>query len=347
MSLIEHVDAALALATLPGERLMVAVSGGSDSIGLLASLMPAAASRLVVGHVDHAVRKASAAGATFVASLAEDHDLPFALSTLPAAGPASETTLRRLRWEALTDLARRHGCAWVLAAHHADDAFETALLHLLRGHRGARALAGPPTARALAPGIGLLRPVLHGIAPPSRADLAEARRAAGWPHIEDSSNQDTSIPRNRVRALLAEDRAPLDRTRLLGVRQVARAQLQQDLSRAVAALTADLSIHGRGAALGPRAIAALCGSPGVAVETLRLLGGCLAHPTALIARRTILERLADGAGRSRGELILPGHPREVRLALGRDQWSLPEEGLAPGDRAARVLASLGRTSLHL
>jgi tRNA(Ile)-lysidine synthase len=107
-----------------------------------------------------------------------------------------ETAGREARLEAFARWARRGGCAAVLTAHHRDDQVETVIAHMLRG-AGERGLGGMPARRRLDPSVAaeLWRPCLAM----SRAELAAYRRAAGLPHREDSTNQDESATRNRLR----------------------------------------------------------------------------------------------------------------------------------------------------
>ena len=333
---------------LPAEALLLlGVSGGSDSVGLLGALAPWCAGRLSVAYVDHGLRAAADDDARLVERLAARFALPFrrlqAHPTSRAPG-RSETAARARRLAALSAEACRGGQAAVLLAHHLDDACETVLLHLTRGHRGLRALAGVPTLRPMAPGVLLLRPLLHGPAPPGRDALASFRRAAGLPCAEDETNADLAIPRNALRALLARRRAPLNRDTLARVRWSARWRLEAMVGRAARLLERDLVGCGHGSLLRRSAWEALRHEPGLAAEALRLLGASLAAPRRLTIRASLLDRWRT---QSRGSLLMPATPRPLRAELGNEGLGFPDEPLAPGEPAARTLAALAATPLHL
>ncbi len=185
---------------LPGRRVVVALSGGADSVALLHLLAdPGLALELEAAHVHHGVRGAEADGdAAFCAELCLSLGVPFHLLRLeaqPSPAEGREAAWRTARYRTLGELTDRLGAAAVATAHHRDDVAEGVLLQLLRG-AGVRALAGIAEARA-----GVIRPLL----PWRRAEL-EAwldERGIGW--REDSSNHDPTHLRNRVRhAVLPE-----------------------------------------------------------------------------------------------------------------------------------------------
>jgi tRNA(Ile)-lysidine synthase len=188
----------------PGDRCLVAVSGGPDSVALLdllGALAPRLGVALVVGHVDHGTRgEEGRRAAALVARLAAATGLEYREARLPAAGcPPAEAALRRARYEALARLAREAGCGVVAVAHHREDQAETVLLRLLRG-AGPRGLAGMAPARALphpeggAP-LRLVRPLLDV----PRADLARRVAERGLPTQADPTNADRRYARNALR----------------------------------------------------------------------------------------------------------------------------------------------------
>jgi tRNA(Ile)-lysidine synthase len=172
----------------PGEAVVVAVSGGMDSVGLLELLV---ASRgvhrgaLSVRTIDHGQRSRSADDAAFVAELAARHGLPCEVARLALPPGASEAAMRRARYAAL-----EAGAVDVVAlAHHREDQAETALLGWLRGS-GTRGMAG------MAWRVGRrVRPLLATPRADVRAWLVA--RGVGW--REDPSNDDPRFLRNRVR----------------------------------------------------------------------------------------------------------------------------------------------------
>ncbi len=190
-------DPAVVAALADEPAVAVAVSGGADSVALLAALSatPALAPRLVVLHFDHAVRGAeSAADAAFVARLAEALGLPCEVGARDAAGVASETELRAARHAWLAAAMARRGIRALCLGHHADDRAETLLLRLARG-AGPEGLAAPRAAQPFRDGTRRLRPLLRH----RREALRDALAAAGVPWREDATNARPGAPRNRVR----------------------------------------------------------------------------------------------------------------------------------------------------
>jgi len=185
-------------ATFPGllgQRVLVALSGGPDSVALLHLLRePELGLRLEAAHVHHGTRGREAdEDAAFCARLCRDLDVPCHLVNLPASvslEPGREAAWREARYRLLRELARERELAAVATAHHSDDVAEGVVVQLLRGG-GPRALAGIAAATA----EGVIRPLL----PWSRAAIEGwlVERGIGW--REDSSNRDPSHLRNLVR----------------------------------------------------------------------------------------------------------------------------------------------------
>jgi tRNA(Ile)-lysidine synthase len=226
-----------------GERVLVACSGGPDSIALTAALH-ATASRmrltLFSAFVDHGTRASSWQDECVVLELAARHSI--ALDVLPlAARTKSEERLRALRYAALARAAKARGCTVVATAHHAEDQSETVLLALLRG-AGPHGLGGMQSRRPLEPGVDLARPII-GV---SSEALREYCHAKSLPYAIDPTNSDRALRRNAVRDALAAlrplfpglDRAvaraaelvseELDATRRAELRRSIRAQLAAD-----------------------------------------------------------------------------------------------------------------------
>ncbi|MGE4158679.1 MAG: tRNA lysidine(34) synthetase TilS [Planctomycetota bacterium] len=173
----------------PGERVLVAVSGGRDSMGLLEWLHRAGTWELVVAHVDHHMRPESPEEALWVSSEAAKRGLPF-VGLSAGLVPRGETQARQERYRLLAECAKDRGSSYVAVAHHKRDQLETRLLNILRGTSPA-GLAGMRAQRELVPGVILIRPALD--AEPAR--LHEA--APQW--REDSSNALGSSPRHILR----------------------------------------------------------------------------------------------------------------------------------------------------
>jgi len=352
---------ACARAALPAdERLLLAVSGGSDSVALLAAARaaPELAGRIAVVHVHHGLRPAADADAGHVRALATACGLACrVVEARPAPGDSgrSETAARRRRLAALEAAARDAGAGAVLLAHHRDDEDETVLLRLLRGHRGSRSLAGVPTLRAWPGGVRLVRPFLWGAARPGRRELAALREAAGLRHVEDETNRDERVPRNAVRAALASG-GPELAARVTAARAAARAALGRAVAEAASALMTGLRPEGLGAALDRDALTAGAGAVGAPggraaderfAETLRLLGACLRLPRRVDTRGAVLAELRQRLARDGGRLRLPAEPAPLELELGAAHVHLPHDALAQPDAVACVLAGLARGPLYL
>ncbi len=232
-----------------GAQMVVAVSGGADSLALLDALRQIASADGVSLHVatlDHGIRGAAGAeDAAFVRALALDWGLPVTVgrADVPAvaqeAGIGLEAAARGVRYAFLLRLARQIGAAVIAVGHTQDDQAETVLLHLIRGSglRGLRGmlpvtpltaghvlgdvtitfdppLTGPPAGPDLWP--TLIRPLIDT----SRAQVDAYVAARGLTPHQDATNADSTYLRNRVRhevlpilaALNPEIRAGLART---------------------------------------------------------------------------------------------------------------------------------------
>lgn len=179
-----------------GEHLLLAVSGGADSVALLGimhSLAPELGICLSVAHFDHMTRTGeSTKEALYVQMLCHELELPFyggrAYEGQFAEGNF-EAKAREARYAFLRQTAVQIGCTHIATAHQQDDQAETLLLHLLRGC-GMEGLSG------IAPKEGdLLRPLLCL----SRRDTESFCRLAGLCYAQDRSNEDTRYLRNRLR----------------------------------------------------------------------------------------------------------------------------------------------------
>ena len=177
------------------ERLLVAASGGADSVALLHALA-GLGQRLAVGHVHHGLRgEAAESDLVFVRERCWELGVEFQATRVDATqrdGRSPEARARELRYVALEGMRQKLGCAWIATAHTLDDQAETVLLRVIRGS-GLAGLAGIQPrlegGRVLRPTLGLRRALLR--------DYLQAR-GLGW--REDQTNSDISIPRNRLRA---------------------------------------------------------------------------------------------------------------------------------------------------
>lgn len=199
--LIDHVRSRLEswCARGIGPSVVVAVSGGSDSVALL-RLMSTVATRLglrlTVAHLDHGVRGAIAeADARFVAALAESLGLPCDLGSWRPIRPGHfEADARQARYQWLAEIARGRGANAVALGHTRDDQAETILHRIVRG-TGPRGLAGMPARRRLDADIELIRPLLEVRREALRAYL----EGVGQDWREDATNVDLGRTRARIR----------------------------------------------------------------------------------------------------------------------------------------------------
>lgn len=174
---------------------LVAVSGGPDSVALLDLLVRGTERhrrRLVVGHVDHGIHPQSGTIATAVAELADRFGLGSGSQQLKLGSDATETLARRERRRALRRLAASHDCTAIALAHHADDQVETVLLRVLRGS-GTVGLAGMAARRGI-----WIRPVLNV----DRTALVAHLEAAGLSAWQDPANQDPRHLRSWLRTVV-------------------------------------------------------------------------------------------------------------------------------------------------
>ena len=206
------------------QTLLVAVSGGGDSVALL-RLLAGGPYRLEVAHVDHALRAASADDARFVEALAQTLDLPYHGVRVDVARIAAqkgwnvEDAARRLRYSFLTRTAKRVRADFVLTAHTQDDQAETVLMQLLRGAAYATGIA-VRRGRVVRPLLGV-----------SRSQLRTYLETLEQPFLEDETNTDTA----RTRVWLRREVLPILSARYPAAKsKLAQfAALQQDQAAAL------------------------------------------------------------------------------------------------------------------
>jgi tRNA(Ile)-lysidine synthase len=191
-------------------RLLVAVSGGPDSVALLDLLAGSRAAlgvELVVAHVEHGIHPASAAVAEQVQAFATELGLPLVAQSLALGPGTTETRAREARYGALEQLRNQVSADWIVTAHHADDQAETVLMRVLGGS-GPAGLAGMATRHGR-----VLRPLL----PFRRDELARHVQRYGSRIWNDPANQDAKHLRSWIRNEILpslERRIPDVRSRL-------------------------------------------------------------------------------------------------------------------------------------
>lgn len=238
----------------PGERVVVAVSGGADSMALLAVLWELAERlgiELEVATVDHGLRASARAEGDLVKARAEAlglrwHGLAVDVAEARRGRASLQDAARRVRLAALETLAQRVGASRVALGHQADDQAETVLFRVVRG-TGLAGLAGIPYRRG-----PFIRPLLDV----TRAEIARYLERRSLPFVEDPSNADPRFARSRIRhqllPLLAREN-PRVREALVGLAAAARAKTgtagtaaSADLGRRAAQVVERLRARGAG-----------------------------------------------------------------------------------------------------
>lgn len=224
---------------LPPSKIIVAVSGGADSLALLFGLLALRDEfgfALHVASFDHGIRgSVSAADVTFVRDIAAAQHLPFTAGKddIPARsrawGIGIEAAARRARYAFLASVARAEAAVCIATGHQRDDQAETVLMHIVRGSglAGLRGMLPQMPLRDLnlpelqVDGITLIRPLLDC----SREQIDAYVASLGLIPRVDASNADTAYTRNRLRhdvLPLLEQINPAIRTSLARLAETAR-----------------------------------------------------------------------------------------------------------------------------
>ncbi len=180
---------------------LVAVSGGADSVALLramVALKSGGRGRLCVAHLNHQLRgPESDQDEAFVRDLCEQLGVPCETDRARIAndqGDGLEAAARTSRYGFFRRTAERLGARYLVTAHSADDQAETILHRVVRG-TGIAGLSGMARARPLGPAVTLIRPLL-GL---RRQQLVDYLDDLDQPYRRDSSNDDLRFTRNRIR----------------------------------------------------------------------------------------------------------------------------------------------------
>lgn len=172
------------------KKVLVAVSGGVDSIVLLDRLVKQGWD-VAVAHVHHGLREASDEEYTFVANIAASYQIPFYGKRLHFQGRGSQAHYREARYRFFEGVMTEYGYDTLATAHHADDELETVLIQL---HRNVKEVKGIPESRPFGKGL-LIRPLLNE----TKEQLIDYARKTGLEWREDVTNQERTYLRNRIR----------------------------------------------------------------------------------------------------------------------------------------------------
>ncbi len=182
----------------PGDRVVVAVSGGPDSVCLLdvlSDLRDEFQIDLIVAHFDHGLRPGEDEKETeFVCQLASSYGLEFkigrASEDLARSGGSLEEKAREHRYRFLEEIQGKVKAQKIALGHQLNDQAETVLMRLLRGS-GTQGLGAIPPVRD---GL-IIRPLIHV----SREEIEAYLAQKGLKWVEDSSNVNPRYMRNRIR----------------------------------------------------------------------------------------------------------------------------------------------------
>lgn len=179
------------------DSIILAVSGGMDSCGLLHVMRRLGCQKLLVVHFDHQIRQTSFQDVLFVQQLASKYNINSVIG-YPVKSIKNESDARKERYNFLLKVAKENGLRIIMTAHHADDQVETVLHNILRG-TGFDGLAGIPMFSALDYGISLIRPFLNV----RRVEIETYLLSLGYTDwIHDETNDSMDFTRNKIRKQL-------------------------------------------------------------------------------------------------------------------------------------------------
>lgn len=175
------------------DKIVVAVSGGIDSIALLYLLHSLDMFKIIVAHIDHSIRKDSIKDRLFVEDISKNLSLQFFFKKLNFNSKQKRKSLeewaREERYKYFKDLCKKTKSKWAMTGHHCNDHAETILFNLSR-QTGISGMLGIPKENGM-----IIRPLLSF----NKKEIFEFVDRNGIPFVEDSTNLDFSIPRNFIR----------------------------------------------------------------------------------------------------------------------------------------------------
>jgi tRNA(Ile)-lysidine synthase len=187
------------------DRIMLAVSGGPDSLALLLLAHQHAADRIVAATIDHQLRPESAHEAAYVGEICNQLAVPHRILTPAQALTGNiQSSARAARYGLLASAADDSQCRLIATAHHADDQLETLMMRLMRGS----GIDGLAAIRARNGRI--IRPLLGF----SKLELEKICAYCEVNPVRDPSNDDSDFDRVAVRHWLAESSHPFQLSRI-------------------------------------------------------------------------------------------------------------------------------------
>lgn len=203
-SLVAAFQANVERLTSDDGKVLLAVSGGSDSLAMLLLAHSAMPSRVHAATVDHGLRLEAADEAAFVASLCGQLAVPHSIlyPEKPISG-SMQASARVARYALLQAHAKGTDCAWIATAHHADDQLETVLMRIARGS-GIDGLSAVRERRE-----NIIRPLLDF----RKDELTAICAQCGVVPVDDPSNRNASHDRVAMRQWLASTEHPFDAKR--------------------------------------------------------------------------------------------------------------------------------------
>ena len=338
VSLVERVAASLSRLAPSEGSVLVAVSGGPDSVALLDLLVSGRElhrRELIVGHVDHGIHPDSRVVAGQVAALAERLGVQSTIRHLTLGPDTSETLARKHRRRGLREIAQERGCSAIALAHHADDQVETVLQRVLRGS-GPAGLAGMAARRGI-----WLRPLLDI----PRTALLSHLEATGLSAWHDPANSDPRHLRSWLRTvvlplLLERDESIRDSLLALAGQAAADRRAWNQVPELLESL--DLRVDGGAISVAAKALRGYRSEVQGAV--LRALGRRFGVPLGAV-RIGAVTRLLTGA-RSGARLVL-APTLEAELAFDRLLLRRPAASFDPVPLEADSSLAVGAHRLHV
>jgi tRNA(Ile)-lysidine synthase len=277
----------------PNQRLLIAVSGGQDSLclaKLLLDLQPKWSWHLAIAHCNHRWRSDSTANAEYVEQLAQTWQIPFYCQTVEEsliASIQSEAGAREWRYHALVEIAQEFGFSGIVTGHTASDRAETLLYNLTRGS-GADGLQALTWKRSLPNHLQLVRPLLTT----TRSETGQFCQEFALQPWLDSTNDDLKYARNRIRQEL-----------LPYLQQHFNPQIELTLAQTAELLTADVAyleaeadqLYQQATKLGDTAPHSTPPSPVLSSPSPIALDRALLRTTPLALQRRVIRRFLQQA----------------------------------------------------